>query len=162
MKLTRVNSTLRWITISGLLGNTAWWCWKLIEGSGSPRALDPYQLQGAEPPADWMYPTAGVAEWIAVYGVEVLVLAVLLRIVKGSTAGLCLFLSILTAVGALFFSMAMHVSLPYGIHARTLFGGAGWLLVMAVISGIVVLVARDRAAEALVSTEPPPARVVRR
>jgi hypothetical protein len=33
---------------------------------------------------------------------------------------------------------------------------------MAVISGIVVLVARDRAAEALVSTEPPPARVVRR
>jgi hypothetical protein len=116
-----------------------------------------------EPPADWPYPLDEVASWIGLFAVEVIVLSLLLRRVKGGTGALCFLLALLCG-GAGFFGgiMTMHAPSPYGMHMVLLFTSGVWLLAMVLVTGFAKLVVRDREAEVLVAEPPPPARVVRR
>jgi hypothetical protein len=166
--LKRFDSRLRWIVIAGLAIIAAWLCWSLIEAGHSPKAYDPYRFRRLEQPIEWVYPMGEIARWCLTIVAEVLVMALILRCAKISTAAVCFLLALVTGPLVLFFGIfAMHAPNPYITHLGMLFFSTAWLLVMTPVSGIASLVARDREAKKLLMTEPPPAelpqvRVVRR
>ncbi|HWO23857.1 MAG TPA: hypothetical protein VNO30_34180, partial [Kofleriaceae bacterium] len=151
----------------GLAIIAAWCCWSLIQAGHSPRAYDPYRFRRLQQPIDWVYPADEIATWVITIAIEALVMALILRCTRASTAAMCFLLALLTGPLVLFFGMfAMHAPSPYITHLGMLFFSTAWLLVMTPISGIVSLVMRDRAAEKQLAEPPlpelPPARVVRR
>jgi hypothetical protein len=144
---TRAKSWLSWIAIAGLWANAIYWSVAMIDCSRLPETYDGYRYRHGGAPADWVFPTHEVATWIGAMVVEALVVSVLLRFVTESIAGFCFTIGVLCGVVCfVMIPMGMHAPAPFPIHAVSLLFVAGWLIVMGIVSVLVILIARDRAA----------------
>ena len=144
---TRAESRLSWIAIAGLWANAILWSMLMIDRSRLPGTYHGYRYRHGDVPADWAFPTDDVATWICAIAVEALVVSLLLRLVTGSIAGVCLTAAAL--YGFATFAMvplAMHAPTTFSIHAISLLFAAGWLIAMGIASALIMLVVRDRQA----------------
>jgi hypothetical protein len=158
---TRAQSRLSWIAIGGLVVNASFWATMLIRSAADPHRYDGYRFRHGAP-ADWVFPLHDVATWIGAMAIEVLVLVLLLRVMRSFLVAACLSLGVMCGmVSFVMLALSMHAPAPLPIHGCALLFAAGWLLLMAIISGVGMVVVRDRWAEALVRASPPRARVVR-
>jgi hypothetical protein len=157
---TRAQSRLSWIAISGLVVNAIFWATTLIHSAADPHRYDGYRYRHGAP-AEWAFPLHDVATWIGVMAIEVLVLAFLLRIMRSFLVAACLSLGVMSGmVSFVMLALSMHAPAPLPVQGCSLLFAGGWLVLMAVVSGVAMLVVRDRWAEAQVCAALPRARVV--
>lgn len=156
----RTASRLSWITIAGLWINAIWWTRLMIERSQLPTTYHGYRYRHGAP-ADWTFPTDDVVQWAGAIVIEALVLSVLLRLGRRSPGVVCAAFGPLCGMAAfVMIPLGMHGAVTYGLHCVALLFAGGWMILMAVVSGIVSLIVRDRAAAAMVPPVLPEARVV--
>jgi hypothetical protein len=158
----RAESRLSWLAIGGLVANWIFWATILIHSGTDPRRYDGFRFRHG-PPAEWTFPIDEVARCLGVMAIEVVVLVFLVRIMRSFVVAACLGLGLVCGVVSFFMLvLSMHAPAPFSIHGGSLLFAAGWLILMAILSGVAMLGAREREAEGQLRIPPPPqARVVR-